>query len=126
MNRWIKTIHWVATALVCLLMSASAATYIFLHEDVVQTFQLQLGFPTWLVYPMAVAKISAVIMLLSKFNKPLTEWAYAGLSFNLLLAIGTHVSLGEGQALQAFIVLLLVLISYFSWKRLCSERLKKA
>jgi hypothetical protein len=119
----IKIAHWIATALVCLLMSASAGMYIFNHEEVRDTFDDQLGFPTWLIYPMAVAKISAVIMLLTKFNNSLTDWAYAGLTFNILLAIGAHVSVNDDQALPAAVALLLILTSYFTWKRLSKEEL---
>jgi hypothetical protein len=118
MSKGIKITHWVATALVCLLMAMSAGMYIFNHEEVRTTFDKELGFPTWLIYPMAVAKIAAVIMLLSKFNKALTEWAYAGLSFNILLAVGAHVSVGDDQALPAIIAFFLILTSYFTWKRM--------
>lgn len=118
-----KIIHWIATALVCLLMSASAGMYVFSHEDVRDTFDQQLGFPTWLIYPMAVAKISAVIMLLTKFNNSLTEWAYAGLTFNILLAIGAHLSVKDEQALPATVALVLILTSYYTWKRFPKEEL---
>lgn len=124
MSKWNKIVHWIATALICLLMTSSALIYIFYQDDVAATFEQQLGFPTWLIFPMAVAKLGAVFMLLSKFSKPLTEWAYAGLTFNLLLAVGAHVSMREEQAFQALLALLLVLISYFTWKRMTQEELK--
>ncbi|GAB5416107.1 MAG: DoxX family protein [Crocinitomicaceae bacterium] len=117
MNKWIKIVHWIATGLVCLLMTASASIYMLYYEDVAATFEQQLGFPAWLIFPMAVAKFGAVIMLLSKFNKPLTEWAYAGLTFNLLLAVGAHISIQDEQVIQALFALVLVLISYVTWKR---------
>ena len=105
-----------STVFVCGLMSLSAGTYVLDHDAVSETFLLKLGFPTWLIYPMAIAKISAVIMLISKFNKTLTEWAYAGLTFNLLLAIGAHVSIGEEQAISPAIALSMLAISYYTWK----------
>ncbi len=120
MKRGIKIAHWVATALVCLLIGASAMTYLIRYEEVVETFRLKLHFPIWLVYPMAVAKISAIVMLLTKFNRTLTEWAYAGLTFNMLLAVGAHASSGDSQYIYPTVALILVLGSYFTWKRMVS------
>jgi len=118
MKRGIRIFHWTVTILVCLLMTASATTYVLNYEEVRLTFEQELGFPTWLIYPMAVAKYSAVVMLLTKFNRSLTEWAYAGLTFNMLLAIGTHVANDDDQALPATVGLLLIIASYFTWKRI--------
>lgn len=112
-----RIIHWSTTTLVCLLFTASALTYLFLHEDVSETFELNLGFPAWLVYPMAIAKLGAVIMLMSKFNQTLTEWAYAGLVFMMLLAVGAHVATGESQIFAPIVALILIFGSYFSWKQ---------
>lgn len=116
MKRGVRIAHWTSTVFVCGLMTLSAATYILDHDAVSETFLLKLGFPTWLIYPMAIAKLSAVFMLMSKFNNTLTEWAYAGLTFNLLLAIGAHVSIGEEQAISPAIALSLLAISYYTWK----------
>ncbi|XOV67354.1 MAG: DoxX family protein [Fluviicola sp.] len=117
MNRGLKFTHWLTTGLVCLLFTASALTYIFQHEEVCETFELVLGFPAWLVYPMALAKLCAVFMLISKFSKTLTEWAYAGLVYNSILAIGVHIDSGDTQIFAPLIGLVLILASYFSWKR---------
>lgn len=117
-----KIIHWTTTGLVCLLFLASAFIYIFSHDEVSETFERNLKFPGWLVYPMAIAKLLAVVMLLTKFNRTLTEWAYAGLVFNLLLAIGVHISTQEAQIIAPIVALILTLGSYVSWKQ---ERIRK-
>lgn len=116
MKRGVRIAHWTSTVFVCGLMTLSAGTYILDHDAVSETFLLKLGFPTWLIYPMAIAKLSAVLMLVSKFNNTLTEWAYAGLTFNLLLAVGAHVSTGDEQAISPAIALSLLAISYYTWK----------
>ena len=117
MNRGLRITHWLTTGLVCLLFTASALIYILRHDEVSETFHLNLGFPAWLVYPMAVAKLGAVIMLLSKFNRTLTEIAYAGLVFNMLLAVGVHVLTGDSQIIAPIVALILIFGSYFTWKR---------
>lgn len=88
--------------------------YIFDHGTVVGNF-LKLGFPEWLIYPMAIAKLSGVLMLLTKFNKSLTELAYAGIFFNLMLAVGAHVAVSDGEFPPALVGVILVVASYFTW-----------
>ena len=118
MKRVVRITHWIATSIVSLLMFASASTYIIGYEEVRITFTEQLGFPAWLIYPMAVAQYSSVLMLVTKFNRTLTEWAYAGLVFNLLLAIGAHVAASDQQVVPVSVVLILTVLSYFTWKRM--------
>jgi hypothetical protein len=103
-------------------MIASATTYIVAYDEVLEVFQKELLFPVWLIYPLAVAQYSAVLMLITKFNRTLTEWAYAGLTFNMLLALGSHAAKQDAQVYQVLIGLLLVLVSYFSWRRLIKVR----
>lgn len=117
-----KIIHWIFTGLVAAMFLMSAGMYIVKHDtDLVPMFEA-LGFPVWLIYPMAIAKALGAIMLLTKFNKTLTEWAYAGIVFNMLLAFGAHVSVGDGEMMPPLIALLLAMGSYFTWKKL--EKLK--
>jgi len=117
MKKGLRIVHWLTTGLVCILFTASALTYILNHDEVSETFLSELGFPAWLVYPMAVAKLAAVVMLLTKFNKALTEWAYAGLVFNMLLAIGAHTSTGDPQFVAPVMALILIIGSYLTWKQ---------
>lgn len=110
-----KIAHWVLTGLLSALMLMSVFMYISNYEMMVQGFPM-LGFPAWLIYPLATAKLLGVVMLLTKFKSWLTEWAYAGFFFNFLLAIGTHISLGDGGASSAIVALLLLIGSYITWK----------
>lgn len=87
-----------------------------MQNDAVKLVFTGLGFPTWLIYPMAIAKILGVIMVLTKFKKFLTEWAYAGFLFNFLLAFGAHTAIGDGEAMGAVVAFVLWLGSYATWK----------
>ncbi|MCR9173428.1 MAG: DoxX family protein [bacterium] len=118
MKRALKIAHWSVTVLACIIFTLSALTYFFRHDDVSETFEINFGFPAWLVYPMAVAKIGGVILLLTKFNRSLTEWAYAGFTFMMLLAIGVHAMNRESQIFAPILALTLVIMSYFTWKRM--------
>ncbi len=112
-----KIIYWIATGLLCLMMLGSAGMYIFNHQAVSEIFKT-LGFPVYIVYPLAVAKILGVIAILSKQSKMLKEWAYAGFFFDFLLAISAHLNVGDGEFIPGTVALILLLVSYFLDKKL--------
>nr|WP_042290993.1 DoxX family protein [Nonlabens ulvanivorans] len=108
-----KYLYWIATGLLCALMLWSASMYL-LQYDMVTGFFKSLGFPTWIIYPLAVFKIVGVIMIIWRGNRWLTEWAYAGFFFDMLLAMGAHIALKDGGYTFAVIGLLLLFASYFT------------
>jgi hypothetical protein len=110
-----KLVHWILTGVVCAVMLMAAGMYFLNTEEVVTNFT-NLGYPTYLIYPMGIAKIAAVLMLLTKFNRPLTEWAYAGLFFMATLAAMAHLATKDGQHMMAIGIIVLVIGSYVTWK----------
>jgi hypothetical protein len=110
-----KIIHWIVTGLLSAMLLMSASLYITNHEIMAAAF-LSFGFPSWLLYPLAVAKILGVLAVLTKFNSTLTEMAYAGFLFNFLLAIGAHVHAEDGSEMSAVVALLFLVGSYVTWK----------
>ena len=106
-----KLIYWFSTILLALLLLFSAGMYFFNHTDVVVAFQ-ELGYPTYLIYPLAFAKILAVIAIVSNKVRFLKQLAYAGVFFNLLLAFIAHAAKGDGAGLFAFLGIFLVSISW--------------
>ena len=97
-------------------MVSSASMY-FLKYDMVAGFFRDLGFPTWLVYPLATAKYLGVIAILSKKSKLLKEWAYAGMFFDMVLAFTAHtMSEDGGQGAAALGILVLLVSRYFDSK----------
>tara|TARA_B100000809_G_C15002860_1_gene482144 strand:- start:150 stop:518 length:369 start_codon:yes stop_codon:yes gene_type:complete len=111
-----RIIYYIATGLLSVLMLMSASMYVFNNEMVREVF-LQLGFPVFIIYPLAIAKFLGLAAIWSNKSKQLKEWAYAGFFFNTLLAIGAHVSVsdgGQGGAVGGFI---LVVISYVFYRK---------
>lgn len=105
-----KIVYWIVTGLLCLMMLGSAGMYIFNYAEVAKIFT-NLGYPTYIIYPLAVAKILGVIAILTKYSKTLKEWAYAGFFFDFLLAASAHYFVNE-SILFAIIALVLLLVSY--------------
>ena len=63
--------------------------YIFNYE-MVETMFTSFGYPTYIIYPLAGAKLLGLFAIWNpKFNV-LKEWAYAGFFFDAVLASGSH------------------------------------
>lgn len=111
----IRLLHWIFTGLLSALLLVSASMYFVNHEEIVVGF-ISYGFPTWIIYPLAFAKILGVLMLLTKLKQWLTEWAYAGIFFNAILAMGAHLAIHDGNQMGAILVIVLLIGSYSTWK----------
>ncbi|MDG2166682.1 MAG: DoxX family protein [Opitutales bacterium] len=106
-----KLIYWFSTVLLSSLLLFSAGMYIFNHADVVVAFE-GLGYPSHIIYPLALAKILAVAAIVSSKVKFLKQLAYAGVFFNLLLAFMAHIVSGDGAGMLAFLGLFLLGTSF--------------
>lgn len=113
----LKRIYWISTGLLTLLMLMSAGMYFFNYDMVSETFT-NLGFPTYIIYPLAVAKILGLVAIWTEKSTSLKEWAYAGFFFDFLLAASAHIIINDGEYAAALMALVLLLTSYFTWKKL--------
>ncbi|GHC62569.1 DoxX family protein [Ulvibacter litoralis] len=112
-----KIIFYVATGLLTVLMLYSVSMYLFSHDMVVQMFET-FGYPGYIVYPYAIAKLLGLVALWVPTFKVLKEWAYAGFFFAFILAFFAHVMIGDGEQMGALIALILLLVSYFYSKKI--------
>lgn len=111
-----KILYWIFTALMCTVFAFSATMYLTKYEMVVGFFE-NMGFPVWLIYPMAAAKILGILAVLIKPSKLLKEWAYAGFFFNAILATAAHHYAGDGILQMSTAAILFVILSrYFDGK----------
>ena len=106
-----KIIYWGSTIIMVLVFSFSAAMYIFSYERARAFFE-NLGFPIWLIYPLAVAKILGLAAILTKKVKFLKELAYSGFLFDALLAFAAHTISNDGQSAMAIIAIVAIIISW--------------
>jgi DoxX-like family len=111
-----KIVYWIATGLLCALMLISAGVYIIHNHEVSEIFT-HLGYPTYVIYPLAFAKILGVIAITTKKSRTLKEWAYAGFFYDFVLAFTAHFNAGESVLISGFAIGLLA-VSYFVGKRL--------
>lgn len=113
----IKRAYWASTGLLSAMMLISAGMYFFNNEAVSQTFT-NLGFPTYIIYPLAIAKILGLVAIWTNKSKALKEWAYAGFFFDFLLATSAHIAINDGEFAGALVAMVLLFTSYFTWKKL--------
>lgn len=115
-----KIIYWVATGLLTVMMLMSAGMYFFNHTVVSETFT-KLGFPAYIIYPLAIAKLLGLVAIWTNKIKALKDWAYAGFFFNFILALAAHVMIKDGEHMGAIVALVLLLVSYWYSKKLFGE-----
>ena len=77
----------------------------------------KLGFPTYIIYPLAIAKILGLVAIWTKKSETLKEWAYAGFFFNFLLAATAHININDGEFAPALVAMVLLFVSYFFEKK---------
>lgn len=112
-----KIIFYIATGLLTLLMLFSVSMYFFKHEDIKQVFA-GFGYPTYIIYPYAVAKLLGLFAIWNPNFKILKEWAYAGFFFAFILAFFAHFMVGDGEQGGALMALALLIVSYIFNKRI--------
>lgn len=108
--------YWIASVLVCAIFVYSAQMY-FTNTTGVQGYFEHLQYPAYLVIPLAIAKIVAIIMVLWRGIPWMTEWAYAGLFFDGVLALAAHLHASDGGYLFSLLVVIVLPVSYFLGKK---------
>lgn len=111
-----KRVYWVCTGLLCLMMTGSAGAYLvttFLGDGQVAAVFAKLGYPTYLVVPLAIAKLAGVTAIITRRFPLVAEWAYAGFCFDLILAVGAHLSVRDGEFGPALVGLILLTVSRY-------------
>jgi|SRR5690606_7024199 len=89
-----KAIYWVFTGLLAALMIISAVPDVLVVEEAVQIFE-HLGYPRYLLPFIGTAKILGTLAILQWRFPRLKEWAYAGITFDLIGALYSHLSVGD-------------------------------
>ena len=112
-----KIIYYISTGLLTLLMLFSAGMYIFNHA-MVETMFIGFGYPTYIIYPLAGAKILGLFAIWNPKFTVLKDWAYAGFFFDFVLAYFAHKMINDGDEVVAIIAIVLLTVSYIFRKRI--------
>jgi len=108
----INSVYWISSVMLSLLYLASATLYI-VKTDWVRSQLADLGYPGYLVPLLIVVKGLAVVAILWRVSVPISDLAYAGMLFHLLLSGLAHIGVNKFKdALPAAIGLVLLVISF--------------
>jgi hypothetical protein len=105
--------YWTSTVLLCLIYGAGAVMYI-LQRPLVEEGFAHFGYPGYLVDVLIAVKILAPLVILSRISVKLSDLAYAGMLFHLLLAVSAHVNAGDGGFGPALVALALLVTSFLT------------
>lgn len=89
-----KYAYWISTSLLSLIY-LSSATFYLTQGDTVRAALGALGYPGYLVPVLIVVKLLGVAAVVSRMNIAVSDLAYAGMFYHLLLAISAHLAAGD-------------------------------
>ncbi len=109
-----KIVYWASTTIVSLMLLGSLS-YLTGSDQVVSGFA-RAGYPQHLRIVLGIAKPVAAIVLLLPGLALLKEWAYAGVTFALVMAFISAYTGGEGAQTWAMppVLLALLVVSYLT------------
>ncbi|HDZ06574.1 hypothetical protein LCGC14_0319190 [marine sediment metagenome] len=112
-----RIIYYIATGIFSLVILFSAGMYFFNHEFIKGAF-VKLGYPTYLIYPYATAKLVGLFAIWNPKFHTIKEWAYSAFFFAVTLAFFAHIMTGDGEQMAAVIALVSLVVSYIFNKRI--------
>jgi hypothetical protein len=111
-----KTIFWVATTIILLLEGLIPLGTLLFAPDYVNAGTKPLGYPDYFAYTLIIFKVlGAFAIFYPETPDKVKEWAYAGLTFNLIFAFISHAYVDQniGFMLMPLVVLAMLAISYW-------------
>jgi uncharacterized membrane protein YphA (DoxX/SURF4 family) len=89
-----KIAYWATTLVVCFLIGYSGFNDLIKAPFIMEGMG-HLGYPAYLVPFLGVAKMAAIIVLLIPVKMRIKDWAYAGITIDLVGAAYSHYSLND-------------------------------
>lgn len=110
-----RIFFWVATIVIILLEGVMPLSSLIFAPEQATIGTKPLGYPDYFAYALIICKVLGVIAIsVPKVPAKLREWAYAGLTFNLIFAFISHACVDQniGFMLMPLVVLGILAISY--------------
>jgi hypothetical protein len=121
-----KTIFWVATLIIIIWEGAMPLGTMLFAPQYVNAGTKPLGYPDYFAYALIICKVLGVLAIAyPKIPAKVQEWAYAGLTFNLIFAFISHacVDRNPGYMLMPLVILGILAVSY-SYNRAMQNEVK--
>lgn len=114
-------IFWLATAIIIIWEGLMPLGTILFAPEYVNAGTKPLGYPDYFAYTLIICKVLGVIAIsFPRVPAVLKEWAYAGLTFNLLFAFISHACVDKniGFMIMPLVILVILAISYVYDKKI--------
>ena len=111
-----RIIYWIATIIILLFEGVMPLGTLLFAPQYATAGTEPLGYPDYFAHALIVCKILGVVAItLPNIPAKLKEWAYAGLTFNLIFAVISHaiVDGNIGYIIMPIVVMAILAVSYF-------------
>ena len=112
-----RLVYLISTGLLTAMMLLSITMYFVKTADIQQVFE-NLGYPSYIVIPLAIVKLLGLAAIWFSKDQGLKEWAYAGFFFDFVLAFTAHLAINDGEFGASLVAMALLLTSYFSARKM--------
>lgn len=112
-----RYVYWIATGLLALIYLGAAAFYLSSHDMVAGMYREVLGYPTYIIWPLAILKVVGAVIILWRPAAMLADWAYAAMFWHLILAFAAHVGAGDPGWPPAVVAWVLLIVSWLTANR---------
>lgn len=110
-----KIIFWAATIIILLWEGIMPLSTLIFAPEYATVGTKPLGYPDYFAYTLIICKVLGVLAIsFPKTPAKLKEWAYAGLTFNLIFAFISHAFVDKniGYMIMPLVVLAILAVSY--------------
>lgn len=110
-----KIIFWLATGFIVLWEGVMPLGTMLFAPEYMTVGTKPLGYPDYFAYSLVICKVLGVLAIsFPKTPAKLKEWAYAGLTFNLIFAFISHACVDKniGYMVLPLVVLAILAVSY--------------
>ncbi len=111
-----KTIFWVATSIILLWEGVMPLSTLLFAPQYATAGTKPLGYPDYFAFALIICKVLGVMAIaLPAIPEKVREWAYAGLTFNLIFAVLSHtvVDGNVGYIALPIVILGILALSYY-------------
>ena len=112
--------YWISTTLLSVLYLTSASLYLTKGEWVRKALA-DLGYPAYLVPVMISVKLLGPIAILTRFSLALSDLAYAGIFYHLLLSGLAHLGVRKSKGAVPAVAGLVLLVASFLTQNVARE-----
>ena len=118
----VNILFWIITIAFSFMMVGSAIPSIRLTQESIDFMNIGLGYPVYFILFTGIAKVLGIIAILIPGYPRIKEWAYAGLTFDLIGAIYSVISVGQEGWQFILLPLTLCILSYYLYHRRIAGR----